>query len=74
MKVLVETEIEVNPKDESRCSYKCMHIRKISGTYHCTLTLSKHEPVEVDTGDDDDIGYGFKRTDDCLKFKVKDKE
>ena len=72
MKVIIEAEIEVNQKDTSRCSIKCRYIRKLQGTYHCTFNLISHEPVEVDSGDDDDIGYGFKRTEECLGFKIKE--
>lgn len=53
--------IETNPKDKTRCSRLCQHITKIKGVYHCT----KYDEC-VDTGEDDEIGYGFKRTKECL--------
>lgn len=56
------TDIEVNERDVRRCSERCQHIEKIQGTYKCTL-FDNHE---VDTGEDDDIGYGFKRHAKCV--------
>jgi hypothetical protein len=61
MILFLKTMIQVNDKDEKRCSINCQHIRKIRGNYQCLLF-----ELEVDTGDDDDIGYGFKRTQGCL--------
>lgn len=65
MIVYLKTEIKVNDKDSSRCSICCQHIRKIRGNYQCLLY-----EAEVDTGDDDEIGYGFKRTDGCLAHVI----
>lgn len=62
MELYLKTAIEVNDKDASRCSINCQHIRKVKGNYQCLLYEK-----EVDTGDDDETGYGFKRTDGCLK-------
>lgn len=56
MKMYIKQEIEVNDKDPSRCSIKCQHISKVRGNYRCLLN-----DIEVDTGEDDEIGYGFKR-------------
>jgi hypothetical protein len=61
MILYLKTMISVNDKDDKRCSINCQHIRKIRGNYQCLLF-----ELEVDTGDDDDIGYGFKRTQGCL--------
>lgn len=57
----VKTEIQVNDKDFERCSIKCQHIAKERGNYVCKL----YGDAEVDTGDDDEIGYGFKRIKNC---------
>lgn len=57
-----KTMIQVNDKDSSRCSISCQHIEKKRGNYVCTL----YGDHEVDTGDDDDVGYGFKRPRVCL--------
>lgn len=64
MRLYLKTAIEVNDKDPDRCAISCNHIRKIRGNYHCTLF-----DEDVDTGDDDQIGYGFKRAEKC-KFDV----
>lgn len=56
------TRIEVNPLDKNRCSERCDHIEKIKGTYKCTL----FDNFEVDTGNDDELGYGFQRHSKCL--------
>lgn len=58
-----EIAIEVNEKDVSRCSIRCEHISKINGNYRCLLFNEN-----VDTGDDDELGYGFQRTKECLKL------
>lgn len=67
----LHVSIQVNPKDESRCSRSCQFISKISGTYHCVIG---RDPVEVDTGDDDELGYGFKRTNFCINSEDKQGE
>lgn len=56
------TSVEINPAAIDRCSEKCQHIEKIQGTYKCTL----FDNFEVDTGEDDDLGYGFKRHPKCV--------
>lgn len=61
MILYLKTQVQVNDKDSSRCSINCQHIRKIRGNYQCLLF-----ELEVDTGEDDDKGYGFKRTQGCL--------
>jgi hypothetical protein len=62
MILYLKTEIKVNDKDSDRCSINCQHIHKVRGNYCCAL----YGDTEVDTGDDDEIGYGFKRTTQCL--------
>lgn len=68
MKVMItiKTDVYANDKDRSRCSIACDHIQKIKGNYQCTLFEK-----DVDTGNDDEIGYGFKRTEECLEAEVK---
>jgi len=61
MILYLKTRIEVNDKDSDRCSINCQYIKKIKGIYHCALNEEN-----VDTGEDDDLGYGFKRTVQCL--------
>lgn len=63
------TRVEVNPKDTGRCSQACPHIEKIRGTYKCTLFNN----FEVDTGEDDELGYGFQRHIKCLALAEKRK-
>lgn len=65
MILYLKTQITVNDKDLSRCSISCQHIRKIRGNYQCLLYEK-----DVDTGEDDDVGYGFKRTDGCLQHVI----
>jgi len=62
MLLYVKTAVVVNDKDSDRCSIQCQHIAKERGNYVCKL----YGDAEVDTGDDDEIGYGFKRTKECL--------
>jgi hypothetical protein len=62
----IKTPIYANDKDRSRCSISCDHIYKIKGTYQCTL-FNK----DVDTGEDDNLGYGFKRTAECLEAEAR---
>lgn len=62
MRLYLKTAIDVNDKDSSRCSINCQHIQKKRGNYVCCL----YGDYEVDTGEDDDIGYGFKRVKDCI--------
>ena len=62
----LKIKIHVNQKDESRCSISCRFCSKLRGIYTCTLTDD-----EVDTGEDDEIGYGFKRTEYCLKSSIE---
>jgi len=61
MILYLKTEIKVNEKDSDRCSINCQHIAKERGNYVCKL----FGDYEVDTGDDDEIGYGFKRVKNC---------
>lgn len=58
----IPTEIKVNEKDLSRCSIKCQHIRKLKGMYNCLL----FEQVIDGEIEDDDLGYGFQRTKNCM--------
>lgn len=67
----LHVSIQVNPKDESRCSRSCQFISEISGTYHCVIG---RDPVDVDTGNDDELGYGFKRTNFCINSEDKQGE
>jgi hypothetical protein len=62
MNLFIKTEVKVNDKDHKRCSIHCQHIEKKGGNYVCVL----FGDAEVDTGDDDDIGYGFARTEQCI--------
>lgn len=61
MILYLKTEIQVNDKDDSRCSINCQHARKRNGNYQCLLYEES-----IDTGEDDEIGYGFKRVKACL--------
>jgi hypothetical protein len=65
MRLYLKTEIEVNDKDDSRCSINCQHARKRNGNYQCLLYEES-----IDEGEDDDIGYGFKRTKGCLSHVI----
>lgn len=59
------TAIEVNDKDPSRCSQSCQHARKVKHNYQCLLYEEN-----IDLHDDDEIGYGFKRTVGCLNSVI----
>lgn len=61
MILYLKTAILVNDKDSNRCAHGCQHLEKIKGLYTCKL----YDSI-VDTGDDDDIGYGFQRKKQCL--------
>lgn len=61
MNLYLKTLIVVNDKDDSRCSINCQHARKIKGNYQCLLFEQG-----IDIGEDDEIGYGFKRVQSCL--------
>ena len=57
----IKTQIQINDRAPGRCSRNCQHIEKKRGNYVCTL----FGDAEVDTGEDDDKGYGFQRTKQC---------
>ena len=61
----IKTEIRINAKDSNRCHIRCQHIRKIQGLYTCIL----YDEI-VDEGDDDELGYGFKRTEKCFLSEI----
>ncbi|GEM_PF-3634067 len=65
MRIYLKTAVEVNEKDDLRCSINCQYIKKIRGNYKCVLY-----DEDVDTGNDDDTGYGFKRSKGCLEDVV----
>ena len=56
------TRVNINKLDKNRCHQSCPHIEKKEGTYRCSL----FDNYEVDTGEDDELGYGFKRHIKCL--------
>lgn len=66
VKLHIKSEIEVNDKDHSRCSIRCQHIAKVKGNYRCLLY-----DEQVDTGEDDEIGYGFKRSNHCINNELQ---
>lgn len=70
MRMFIVNHIEVNDKDERRCSIQCQYVQKISGIYHCVLTDEEVDNVD-DQIQDDDIGYGFKRTKHCVEKAFK---
>lgn len=61
----IKKDIYALDKDRSRCSISCDYVQKVKGIYCCTLFKKK-----VDTGEDDDIGYGFKRTKECIEAEA----
>jgi hypothetical protein len=62
MMLTIKTMIQVNDKDPMRCSRACKHIAKERGNYVCKL----FGDTNVDTGEDDEIGYGFARVSECI--------
>lgn len=66
MMLFIKTAIQVNDKAPDRCSRQCRHISKVRGNYVCLL----FGEAEVDTGEDDDIGYGFKRVEQCVESVI----
>jgi len=65
MILYLKTEIKINDKDINRCSQQCQHARKVRGTYQCLLFEQ-----DIDTGEDDEIGYGFKRVKACFDSEI----
>jgi hypothetical protein len=63
LQIFLKKEIWVNGLDNKRCSHKCPYVAKKQGLYHCFL-FDKN--VDTDTFEDDAIGYGFERTQECL--------
>lgn len=61
MNLLLKSVIKVNDKDHNRCMRSCQFAEKVRGTYDCTLFNE-----QIDMGEDDEIGYGLKRTKQCL--------
>ena len=68
MKKQVTTTIEVNGLVSVRCSNKCQHISKKRGLYTCSLY---NEVVDGVKFEDDEYGYGFSRTDQCIKDEIE---
>ena len=65
--ILIKYKIRICEEDTKRCAARndfansCPHLYKTDGKYNCSIFEKC-----VDTGDDDDLGYGFFRCKECL--------
>ena len=71
-KIIKEYEVKILDEDNSRCLAKdwgencCPQLYKNSGEYFCQI----FEKSVENEGDDDILGYDFKRCNGCLKEVV----